>query len=151
MPNQILIAKIKKNSRNEVWVVINVYNGRPVCHIREYFRTDDNPEWLPTKKGVCIPAELVGETTDAVDRLAITSSLGEVASIIRGKLSKISFGICEYKKHSYAEIRLYYRDDANERWKPGKGATIPLAMVNNLAEALHLAEDEIEKKGMRKG
>lgn len=151
MPNQIVVEKIKKNSRNEVWIVLDVYQGRPVCHIREYFRTDDSPEWRPTKKGVCIPAELVGEAADAAERLANASSIGEAASIPRGKSAKIIFGVCEYNKHNFAEIRTYYRDDENGAWKHGKGATLPLVMVNNLAEALHLAENEFEKNDVLKG
>lgn len=144
MPNKIIIDKIKKHSGSEIWIVLEEYQSQMRCHVREYFRPDDGPEWKPTKKGVSIPHELVTGFVDAVEQLSMASDIGEIASIPLGQMRKISFGIREFNKHIYAEIRVYYHPDSDiKNWKPGKGVTIPPALVSKLAEALRLAEDQL--------
>jgi hypothetical protein len=144
MSNDVVIAKIKKNAVSEVWVVGKIYAGQLLCDIREHFHPADNPEWLPTKKGVSIPPELLGLAVDVAEEMAIQDHVGEVRSIPRGRTAKIRFAICEYQKHIYGEIRTYYLDGSETgEWKPGKGVTLPLSKLGQLVEALRLAEDEI--------
>src|SRR3989344_2163630 len=145
MSSDIVIAKIKKSLSNEVWVVSKEYGGKQLCDVREYFHPPESPEWLPTKKGVSIPLDLLGEAVDAAEDMASRDNIGEVCVILRGKKAKLRFAICEFNKHVYGEIRIYYVDNAgSEDWKPGKGVTIPLAMLGQLASALRLAEDQFE-------
>lgn len=145
MPSNVIIAKIRKNSISEVWVLVKEYKGKPSCDIREHFHPADSPEWLPTKKGVSIPTELVGQAVDAIEELAKKNTLCEVATIPRGERAKIRFAICEFRKHIYAEIRTYYRDNSeNDLWKPGKGVTFRLDMIAQIAEALRLAKDYLD-------
>jgi hypothetical protein len=153
MENKIVVDKIRKTSASEVWILLDEYNGQRRCDVREYFRPDDGPEWLPTKKGVGIPIELLRQAVDAAEALAERSKntiVGEVAALQRGNKAKIIFGIGEFKKHFYGEIRTYYRtDESSDIWKPGKGVTLPLAMLNKLAEALRLAEDQTEQVNLK--
>ena len=145
MVEDIVIAKIKKSTASEVWVVAKEYNGKPLCDIREYFHPADNPQWLPTKKGASISPELLGQAVDAVEAMTRRDTVGEVCVIPRGKKAKLRFAICEYQKHIYGDIRTYYIEGAeSDDWKPGKGVTIPLAVLGQLAEALRLAEDQME-------
>jgi hypothetical protein len=89
MAEDILIARIKKSSVSEVWVVAREYNGRPLCDIREYFHPADNPEWLPTKKGATVPSDLLVQVVDAVEAMATRDAVGEVREIPRGKKAKL--------------------------------------------------------------
>ena len=144
MSNDIVIAKIKKSAASEVWVVAKEYNGKPLCDIREYFHAADQPNWLPTKKGASIPSDLLRQAVDAVEAMAGRDTVGEVCEIPRGKKAKLRFAICEYQKHVYGDIRTYYTEEADsDVWKPGKGVTIPLAVLSQLVEALRLAEDHM--------
>lgn len=148
MAEDIVIAKIKKSTVSEVWVVVaKEYNGKPLCDIREYFHPADNPKWLPTKKGASLPPDLLGQAVDAVEAMAGRDTVGEVCEIPRGKKAKLRCAICEHQKHIYGEIRTYYIEEAEGGdWKPGKGVTIPLAMLGQLAEAIRLAEDQMETR-----
>lgn len=146
MSDKIIIDKIKKHSGSEIWIVLEEYQSQMRCHVREYYRPDDGPEWRPTTKGVSIPPEVVTVFVDAVEQLSVAGDIGEIASIPLGQKAKISFGIRDFKKHIYAEIRVYYHTDSDtKKWKPGKGVTIPPALVSKLAEALRLAEDQLDE------
>jgi hypothetical protein len=144
MSKNTIVAKLKKSSVSEVWVAAKEYNNKVVCDIREYFHPADNAEWLPTKKGASIPPDLLGRAVDAVEEMARRDGVGEVCELPRGKNAKIRFAICEYQKHIYADIRTYYVEAGCDDWKPGKGVTIPLRILGQLAEALRLAEDHME-------
>lgn len=144
MPNDVVIAKIKKNAISEIWVVAKVYEGTLSCDIREYFRPDDGAQWVPTKKGVSIPPELLGEAVDAVEEMARRDSVSEISTIERGKTARLRFAISEYQKHIYGDIRTYYLEKKESSdWKPGKGVTVPLSKLGQLAEAIRLAEDYV--------
>lgn len=140
--NQV-IAKIKKSAVSEVWVTLKTYAGKRSCDIRAHFHPADSPGWLPTKKGVSVPLEDLAQAVDAAEELSGQEALGVVAEIPRGGKAKLLFAIREFQKHVYGEVRTYYRKDENEDWKPGKGVTLPLAMLSQLAEALRLAEDQV--------
>ncbi len=145
MSNNILIAKIRKSSVSEVWVVVKEYQGKTSCDVREYFHPPDKNEWLPTKKGISIPVELVGQAVDAADELTKRNSVGEVAALPRGERARIRFAICEFQKRIYAEIRTYYLETSHSNhWKPGKGVTFRLDMIVQVAEALRLAKDYLD-------
>ncbi|MBZ5497789.1 MAG: transcriptional coactivator p15/PC4 family protein [Acidobacteriia bacterium] len=142
MREDIVIAKIRKNAASEIWVVAKGYAEKRTCDVREYFHPADSPEWLPTKKGVSIPLELLAQTIDAVEEMAGRKTVGQVCELPRGNKAKMRFAICEYQNHTYAEVRIYYNNGASDDdWKPGKGVTVPLAMLIPLVEALRLAED----------
>ena len=143
MTDDVVVAKIRKNAVSEVWVVVKTYAGKRLCDIREYFRPADSPGWLPTKKGVSFPKELVGKAVDAAEELAERDSVADVAEIPRGKKAKTCFAIREFQHHIYGEIRTYYKEQEDGEWVHGKGVTLPLATLDKLAEALRLAEDQM--------
>ena len=144
MSENLVIARIRKSSVSEVWVVVTDYTGKLACDVREYFHPADSPEWLPKQKGVAIPRDLVGEAVNAAEELASRNTVGEVAALVRGEKAKIVFGIREFQKHIYGEIRTYYVSKVgSDDWKPGKGVTLPLSMLGQLVDALRLAEEHM--------
>jgi hypothetical protein len=147
MSSDVVIDKIRKNSTNEVWVVAKKYRGKISCDVREYFRPENKAGWFPTKKGVPIPPEVVSQAVDAVEEMGKRNSVGEVVAFPLGEKAKICFGIREFQKHIYAEIRIYYREKLDsDQWKPGKGVTFKLEMLVRISEALGLAEDYFSQK-----
>lgn len=145
-----VIAKIKKSASREVWVSLAQYKGKLRIDIREFFRVDDETKWTPSKKGVTITHEDIAEAVDAVESLVQKDSIGVVSELNRGKRGTLRFAVCEFNKHVYGDIRYYYRSDPGEdEWKPGKGVTIPLPRLSELAEALRMAEDELDQPGRR--
>lgn len=144
MASDVVISKIRKSSSNEVHVAIREYAGNHFCDVREHFHPEDKPDWLPTKKGVSIPLDLLPAAVDAVEALAAKDGLGNVGEIPKGRHTKICFGMREFRKHVYGDVRLFYTDDeGSEKWKPGKGVTLPPGLLGQLAEALRLAEDYV--------
>ena len=147
MPEPVVIDKIKKNATTEVWVSIEEYQGQLRVDVRQRFYSPDKAVWLRTQKGVTIPPELLGEAVDAAEALAKRDMVGVVAELDRGKKVKLRFAIAAFEKHVYGDLRIYYVKDANsEDWKPGKGVTLPLAVLGRLAEALRMTEDYLDSQ-----
>ena len=66
---QRLIGAISLGERNEIRVVIVPYRNKEYVHVRHYFE-DSEGQWLPTKKGVALDTELVGELKALIDKVA---------------------------------------------------------------------------------
>ena len=141
MPDELIISKIRKNAANEIWVALKKFKGSELCDIREYFLPDASPNWLPTKKGISFPRADLAEVVDAAEKLASSNEVGTVAEIVRGTRTKACFAVREFNKHIYAEIRVYFQEEGNDAWKPGKGVTLPLSKVAPVVEALQMAEE----------
>jgi len=60
-----------KGNNEMVRASVSDYAGRRRADIRIYFQADDGA-WHPTKRGVSISAEMVGELKQAVDKLEET-------------------------------------------------------------------------------
>jgi len=147
MSEPVVIDKIKKNATTEVWVSIEEYQGQRRVDIRQRFYSPDSTAWLRTQRGVTIPPELLGEAVDAAEALAKSNAVGVVAELDRGKKAKLRFAVAEFQKHVYGELRVYYVKDADsENWKPGKGVTLPLAVLGKLAEGLRMAEEYLDSQ-----
>lgn len=50
------VAKFEKNSREEVWITLNEYQGRKIFQIRVYFK-DGEGEWRPGKQGIALSVD----------------------------------------------------------------------------------------------
>ncbi len=59
--NSILIGVVDKNSGERIEIRAAEYEGHPYVDIRTYWRTRDDEEWKPSKKGVTLRPELVVE------------------------------------------------------------------------------------------
>ncbi len=55
------LGVVEKNSRERIEVRAAEYEGHQYIDIRTYWRAKDDGEWKPSKKGVTLRPELVGE------------------------------------------------------------------------------------------
>ncbi len=56
-----LLGVVDKNTRERIEVRLTEYEGHPFVDIRTYWRTGEDEEWKPSKKGVTLKPTLVGE------------------------------------------------------------------------------------------
>ncbi|MBL8079268.1 MAG: transcriptional coactivator p15/PC4 family protein [Anaerolineales bacterium] len=64
-----VVAKIKKNSKQEVWIGMSIFKERPLIYIRTYAVWGDDPEFKPTKKGISVSTELYPQLLEVVQKL----------------------------------------------------------------------------------
>ena len=48
------LLELTRSETNKIIVSVDEYNGRKFLSLREWFKPEDKPEWLPTKKGLTI-------------------------------------------------------------------------------------------------
>lgn len=65
-----VVAKIKKNSKQEVWIGMSIFKERPLIYIRTYAVWGDDPEFKPTKKGISVSTELYPQLLEVVQKLS---------------------------------------------------------------------------------
>ncbi len=65
-----LLGIVDKNTRERIEVRAAEYEGHPFVDIRTYGRTGDDDTWKPSKKGVTVKPELVGQL------IAVLSKVG---------------------------------------------------------------------------
>ena len=56
-----LLGVVDKNSRERIEVRAAEYQGHQYIDIRTYWRNGEDDDWKPSKKGVTVKPELVGE------------------------------------------------------------------------------------------
>ena len=56
-----LWGTVNKNTRERIEVRATEYEGRRYIDVRVWWRSNDDDEWKPSKKGVTLRPELVGE------------------------------------------------------------------------------------------
>ena len=72
---QRLIAEFDKNSAEKVRVTLQEWKCQTYLDIRVFY-SDDKGAWLPTKKGITLNAELVGELRAGIDAALAALELG---------------------------------------------------------------------------
>mgnify|MGYP000945934044 CR=1 FL=1 len=61
---------IEKSTTQRINIEAKEFNGKKYIDIREYYiESLDDPIWKPSKKGVTIPIDKVGELKEIVARL----------------------------------------------------------------------------------
>jgi len=64
------VATFEKNSREEVRVSVDLYQGRKIINIRVYYRDKENgSQWLPGKQGLAISIDRYRDLAEAVLKL----------------------------------------------------------------------------------
>jgi len=74
--NQRLIAEFDKNSAEKVRVTLQEWRCQTYFDLRIFYQ-DDKGAWLPTKKGITVNVELLGELRSAIDKAIAAAELGE--------------------------------------------------------------------------
>ena len=59
------IKSIDKGSDKAIKIKLTYWKDNPYIDVREYYRGDDN-EFLPTKKGIRFPADMVDEIVEGL-------------------------------------------------------------------------------------
>ena len=81
-PNQppacppVVLYSFAKNSREQVQASTTTFKGRLYADVRVYFQADDE-SWCPTRKGLTLDVDLLGELEAAV--AALRKAVGEDA------------------------------------------------------------------------
>jgi hypothetical protein len=70
MSSEKLVARIKKNSREEIRIAVNIYKDNPLIQIRTYGAFGEDDEFVATKKGVAINVNLLPQLLESIDKLA---------------------------------------------------------------------------------
>ncbi len=69
LKTETVVAKIKKNSKQEVWIGTSVFKEKPLIFIRTYATWGDDPEMKPTKKGISVSVDLYPQLLEVVEKL----------------------------------------------------------------------------------
>jgi len=69
MADDRVIDRFQRNATEEVRATLRTYRGRQYVDLRIYYQ-DDAGEYKPTKKGINLSVELLGDLTRMVDKLA---------------------------------------------------------------------------------
>lgn len=69
MADDRVIDSFKRNATEEVRATLRTYRGRQYMDVRIYY-LDDAGEYKPTKKGINLSVELLGELTRMIGNLA---------------------------------------------------------------------------------
>lgn len=69
MADDRIIDSFKRNATEEVRATLRTYRGRQYMDVRIYY-LDDAGEFKPTKKGINLSVELLGDLTRMIDNLA---------------------------------------------------------------------------------
>ena len=64
-----VITTFRKNSTEEVRATLSEFKGRQYASVRAYVEADSG-EWVPTKKGLTLPVDLLPELARAVRLLS---------------------------------------------------------------------------------
>jgi hypothetical protein len=133
----IVVAKIKKNGFEDVWVTLTDFGGRNRLDIRSYVRGDNGP--TPTTKGVAFELSSLKDLECSLEDFAKgLRSKGDIATILTTKRGELRAYKQDYLGHALFHIRWFYRNEAGEM-KPGKGVAINEDLLSNLIEAIRAA------------
>jgi hypothetical protein len=70
LATESVVAKIRKNSKQEVWIGMSIFKERPLIFIRTYAIWGDDPDFKPTKKGISVSVDLYPQLLEAVQKLS---------------------------------------------------------------------------------
>ena len=68
MADDRVVDSFKRNATEEVRATLRTYRGRQYLDVRIYY-LDDGGEYKPTKKGINLSVDLMGELTRMVGKL----------------------------------------------------------------------------------
>jgi len=134
-----VIAKIKKKGNSEIWIRLNTYNGKDRIDVREYYKSSDNPEFFPTRKGVSVTVENLSSIKELFFNLQTATTIGTYGYLDLFQGFQIQANQKEYNNHLYNELRVYYQDSETNEWKPTiKGVTFNPALTEQIVEAIDI-------------
>ena len=121
-----VIKKLKKNSSEEIWITVTDYKDRELLDIRVYYRSIDDMQMKPTKRGVSIHLSKASDILSALEKINLMTKIGEpVAKIEKSDTEVIFVTLKEFKGHKLVDVRTYFRPNMGEELVPSqKGVSI---------------------------
>lgn len=137
-----VIKKLKKNSSEEIWIAVTEYKERELIDMRVYYRSIDDMEMKPTKRGVSLPLAKAAELLEAVEKINLDVKMGEpVAKLAKSETETIYVALKEFKGHKLIDVRTYFRPHPGEDLVPSqKGVAFKYNMLEEVKEALAKAK-----------
>lgn len=141
---EVVVAKIKKTKRSEIWICVKDYRNKRYVDLREHFLIDDDNEMHPTKKGLMVPLESLPDLIDGMGKLDGVTEIGTVATVSKSDHEEIQIGLREYQKTQFGDIRIWYwKENSQDRKPTPKGITFKPEIALAIIDALRQAEDSI--------
>lgn len=146
-----VIKKLKKNSSEEVWITVTDYKERELLDLRVYYRSIDDMQMKPTKRGVSIALAKAGELLAAVEKINAFTTIGEpVMKMDKSETEMIYVTLKEFKGHKLVDIRTYFRPHSGDELVPSqKGVTFKFdtAVLDEVKAALRQAQEMAKTAG----
>lgn len=109
---QEVLKVIAKNSFEEFIVSKTEHKGHLSLDIRVFYKDRVTEEMRPSKKGVAIPFDKVGELKAALEGVNALSPVGEtLVEISKGDREVIRLVLKEFKGHKLIDLRQYFEYD----------------------------------------
>ena len=138
-----VIKKLKKNSSEEIWITVTDYKERELLDLRVYYRSIDDMQMKPTKRGVSVPLSKAGDVLAAIEKINILTKIGEpVAKLEKSDTETIYITLKEFKGHKLVDVRTYFRPQTGEELVPSqKGVTFKFdtGVLEEVKDALRQA------------
>lgn len=139
-----VIKKLKKNSSEEVWITVTDYKERELLDLRVYYRSIDDMQMKPTKRGVSLPLAKTSELLAAIEKVNVMTKVGEpVAKLDKSETEMIYVTLKEFKGHRLVDVRTYFRPHTGEELVPSqKGVTFryDTGVLDEVKDALRQAQ-----------
>lgn len=140
-----VIAKIKKNNINEIWITTGEYRGIERVDIRQYYKPDNEPDFKPTRKGVNVPKDRFLEFVDLIKSVSFDDTIGTTKTLDLEEGTQIRAGNREFRNNKFKELRTFVFDDNKDDWIPTpKGVTFNEEIARELYESIEIAKDLME-------
>lgn len=141
-----VLKKLKKNSSEEVWIAVTDYKGRELLDLRVYYRSIDDMQMKPTKRGVSLPLNKAADLLAALEKInLLTTTVGEpVAMIEKSETETVQIALKEFKGRKLVDVRTYFRPQAGDDLIPSqKGVAFKLdksGILDEVKDALRRAQ-----------
>ena len=135
-----IIAKIRKNTREDIWITRGPYRGKDTVHVRIYYR--DTLGVFATRKGIAISATDVSKLVTSINR-ALDGDVSEQQPAVIAKTARerVHVYAAEFMAQPLIQLRIYFYSEEDASWKPSpKGVAIKPDLIPLLIDALNAAE-----------
>jgi hypothetical protein len=136
-----ILKKLKKNSSEEIWIAVTDYKEHELLDMRVYYRSIDDMEMKPTKRGVSIPLAKAPDLLAALEKIDPAALNEPVGRIDKSDAETVQVALKEFKGHRLVDVRTYFRPQAGGDMIPTqKGVAFKFAMLDEVKEALRKAQ-----------
>jgi hypothetical protein len=135
---QSVIAKIRKNGSEDIWVTLQDYRGKPRLDIRVFFRSADALQPTPTRKGISLDTGQIKELLASLRQFESNMSSTQVLPKSNRYDIRIYGGAFADRK--LIHIRTFYLEEGAS--KPGHGVAFDPSLLSRVIEAVERAEQE---------